>query len=168
MAGFAKIWTDIFYDPWFCGLSCVERGAWLQLIVEAKAGSDTGKVGVRSGVALGSAWGCEGKTAGKILGKFRDSGKIEVSFLDSGAIDITILNYEYYQRVRKPSHKERNREISRKKQGNFRLNKTREDKINKIREDNIIKTVVVNGSDYKLENLFLFSDLSSIIYNLLI
>ena len=100
MAGYAKIWTDIFNDGWFLSLNLTARGAWLQLIVYAKMVGDTGVVTGRSGVSFGSLWGCDGKTARKILGKFLDDGKVTGKFLNN-YIEIEILNYKYWQGLNK-------------------------------------------------------------------
>lgn len=93
----AKIWADIFADPWFVSLSLAERGAWLQLIVYAKMNGDTGKIGVSSGAALGSVWGCDGKTSRKFLGNFHEASKIHLKETPHGSLEITIVNYKKYQ-----------------------------------------------------------------------
>ena len=100
MAGYAKIWTDIFNDAWFLSLSLTERGVWLQLITYAKLVGDTGVVRGRSWAAMGSLWGCDGKTARKILVNFLDSGKVAGKFLDN-YIEIEIVNYKYWQGLTK-------------------------------------------------------------------
>lgn len=97
-SSYPKIWTDIYNDEWFLGLSALQRGLWLQLIITAKMYGDSGLVSGRSRAAIGSLWGCDGKTCGKILGKFRDDGKIELVENNNGTLTIHILNYVYYQR----------------------------------------------------------------------
>ena len=99
MAGYAKIWTSIFNDPWFIGLSSTSRGVWLQLLVWAKMVGDTGSVSGRSWASIGSAWGCDGKTCGKILRKFHEDGKISLTKESGNGIAITIHNYQFYQSV---------------------------------------------------------------------
>lgn len=99
MAGYAKIWTSIFNDPWFLGLSATARGVWLQLLVWAKMVGDTGSVSGRSWAAMGSAWGCDGKTCRKFLRKFRDDGKISFTEDEQSGITIVVANYQYYQKV---------------------------------------------------------------------
>jgi hypothetical protein len=100
MAGYAKIWTDIFNDGWFLSLSLTARGLWLQLIVDAKMVGDTGVVTGRSWASFGSLWGCDGKTAKKILVSFLDSGKVHGKFLEN-YIEIEIVNYKYWQGLTK-------------------------------------------------------------------
>ncbi len=100
MAGYAKIWTDIFNDAWFLSLSLTERGFWLQLIVYAKLVGDSGVVRGRSWAALGSVWGCDGKTCRKILGNFLDSGKVVRNNPDC-EFEFEILNYKYWQGLTK-------------------------------------------------------------------
>lgn len=48
---------------------------------------------------MGSAWGCDGKTAKKFLGKFRDDGRINLSECSTAGITIEICNYQYYQSI---------------------------------------------------------------------
>ena len=135
MSSYAKIWTDIFNDEWFLSLSATQRAIWLQLIITAKMYGDTGLVSGRSGGALGSLWGCDGKTCGKILGKFLSDQKIELRKNPTGGMVIKILNYDYWQRLRKPGDKEKSfegipnaRENSGKIPSIIRQDKIRQDK----------------------------------------
>jgi len=135
MSSYAKIWTDIFNDEWFLSLSATQRAIWLQLIITAKMYGDTGLVSGRSGGALGSLWGCDGKTCGKILGKFLSDQKIELRKNPTGGMVIRILNYDYWQRLRKPGDKEKSfegipnsRENSGKIPSIIRQDKIRQDK----------------------------------------
>ena len=135
MSSYAKIWTDIFNDEWFLSLSATQRAIWLQLIITAKMYGDTGLVSGRSGGALGSLWGCDGKTCGKILGKFLSDKKVELRKNPTGGMVIRILNYDYWQRLRKPGDKEKSfegipnsRENSGKIPSIIRQDKIRQDK----------------------------------------
>lgn len=84
-------------DEWFIGLSCTERGFWMQLILIAKAWGDTGLVTVRSRAAMGSASGLDGKSVGKFLGKFREDGKVIVDEQQGKFLTVKIVNYQYWQ-----------------------------------------------------------------------
>lgn len=108
---YAKVWTSILYDQWFVGLTCIERGIWLQLIVIAKQFGDTSRIFQRNFPALASMLGTDRKTLGRVAGKFHDDGKIILAVDKSGAIDITIPKYEYYQEFRSYNDKANKPEV---------------------------------------------------------
>jgi hypothetical protein len=105
MSNYAKIWTDIVNDSWFVSLSGLGRSVWIQLIIDAKIGGDTGMVSGRSTDALGTRWGMDGDTVGKFLGNFAEDKKISLSYPHKHCIEINILNYHYHQSVRRPDDK---------------------------------------------------------------
>lgn len=78
MAGYVKLWTTLLDDAEFLGLTMAQRGAYVQLILECKRGRDDGMVSYRDQTALGSAWGCDRKTAGKTLGILAEKSLVEV------------------------------------------------------------------------------------------
>lgn len=120
-SSYPKIWTDVYNDSWFLGLSATRRSIWLQLIIWAKLHGDTGIISGRSWGALGSAWGCDGKTCGKILRKFRDDGKILLDELDNNVKVITIVNYKHYQQDKRANEADINIEKSKEKAGKIPL-----------------------------------------------
>lgn len=99
MAGYAKSWTDKYNDEWYLSLSLAERGMWDQLRDWAKLHGDTGGIFLSNLTHAGAVFGCDRKTAGRILGKFRVDSKIELSITKTG-VKINICKYEYYQRVK--------------------------------------------------------------------
>lgn len=102
MRGYVKIWTDALSDSWFVGLSGSERGMWLQLLLIAKQGGDSGSVWGRSWVGLGSVTGFDGKTARKFLRKFHDNEKVVLTVHPEGSIEVQIVKYNYWQSLRQP------------------------------------------------------------------
>lgn len=102
MAGYVKIWTTIESDGWFLGLSCLARGLWIQLIIAAKAGSETGQVWGKSWAQLGQRWGLSRETCAKNLRKFADAGKVSLQIEGNGTILITIHNYLLWQGIKGP------------------------------------------------------------------
>lgn len=114
MSGFVKIWTDILHDSWVQGLSLSEKGLWVWLITMTKEAGDTGQISFPSWRGLGVQCGCDGKTAEKILRKFRTQNKIELVENDNGTIAISIPNYLYYQLLKRPGRKEPRAEKSTK------------------------------------------------------
>ena len=97
---YAKSWTDKYNDGWYLSLKLHERGLWDQLFTYAKMVGDTGRITGRSWSAWGSLWGCDGKTCRKILRNFHAAGKVVLT--DRGKfLELEIVNYEYYQRVKK-------------------------------------------------------------------
>lgn len=101
MAGYAKVWTDIFNDPWFVGLSGLQRGVWLQLIVMAKHRGDSGTVCSRGVSTLSTELSLGRSTVSKILSLFTASSRINIKNNDNGSIEIKLLNYEHWQRVKR-------------------------------------------------------------------
>ena len=100
MSGYAKSWTDKYNDGWYLSLSLAERGLWDQLTTYAKLHGDTGGIFLSNLTHAGAVFGCDRKTAGRILGKFRADSHIDMKTSETG-VNIIILNYEYYQRVKK-------------------------------------------------------------------
>lgn len=102
MAGYVKIWTTIESDGWFLSLSCLARGLWIQLIIAAKAGAESGQVWGKSWGQLAQRWGLSRETCAKNLRKFADAGKVTLETEDNGTILITIHNYLLWQGVKGP------------------------------------------------------------------
>lgn len=81
MAGYVKVWTTIKSNEEFLSLTLIQRGAWYEILVDAKLQRDDGTVVYRNKEAMGHSWGCEGKTAWKILGHLgENTGKIQGNF----------------------------------------------------------------------------------------
>ena len=99
MIAYVKLWTTIYNDTWYLSMNSAGRGIWLGLIVWAKLVGDTGIVTYPSWVAVGSALGCDGKTARKFLGKFHENGKVILK-TENSAIIIEIVNYQSYQALK--------------------------------------------------------------------
>lgn len=97
---YAKLWTSLLYDEWFVGLTAIERGIWLQLIIIAKQLGDNSRIFQRNFPALAATMGTDRKTLRRVAGKFHADGKINLQELENGSIDITILKYEFYQEVK--------------------------------------------------------------------
>jgi hypothetical protein len=101
MAGYPKIWsTKLMCDSWFVGLSGLERGVWLQLIILAKMCGDSGEFSFRSYRHLGESMGLNHVSLHKIVSKFTSHGKISVDQLPGGSIRINLLKYRYYQELK--------------------------------------------------------------------
>ncbi len=99
MASFVKIWTTILHNEKFLALSLHERGAYSQLIYMAKEQADDGLIRVRSRTELGSRWGCDGKTCGKILGKLQEISLVDIVENDRGVLTLKLPNYLKWQRL---------------------------------------------------------------------
>lgn len=84
-------------DEWFVGLSCTERGFWMQLILLAKAWGDTGVITTRSRTALAQAVGMDGKTCSRFCLRFVRDLRIKVIEHQGKFLSIEIVNYQYYQ-----------------------------------------------------------------------
>lgn len=100
MAGYAKLWTDIFNDEWFVSLTGIQRSIWLQLIIYVKWAGDNSRIFVRTMQQLGEIFGCDGRSVRKSVALFDKDGKINLRESKKG-IEIIMLNYEYWQRDRK-------------------------------------------------------------------
>lgn len=132
MPVYAKIWTEIESDNWFVGLSCLQRGVWLQLIVMAKNRGDTGELSFRSWRAAGESLGLDAGTCKKTLRFFSDpsektastedtrkkslrdfssTSKIILEEVSNGTLRIVIPKYHYYQHLRKPKEYNANCDI---------------------------------------------------------
>jgi len=97
---YAKSWTDKYNDGWYLSLKLHERGLWDQLFTYAKMVGDTGRIIGRSWSAWGSLWGCDGRTCRKIVTKMHDDCKVVLTER-ANFLELEIVNYEYYQRVKK-------------------------------------------------------------------
>ena len=97
MAGYVKVWTSIKSNPEFLSLSLVQRGAWYELLVGTKNQRDDGMVFYRNQSAMGMDWGCEGKTAGKVLGILQEKSLLTYTKNSEGGIAIKIANYKKWQ-----------------------------------------------------------------------
>ena len=86
-------------DPEFLSLSMGQRGAYVQLIIACKNGRDDGMVSYRDGTALGSAWGCDRKTCGKVLGILAEKSLCTYTKNGSGVITIQLPNYKQWQEM---------------------------------------------------------------------
>lgn len=117
MASYVKLWTTIYNDSWYKSLNSSQRGIWLGLIVYAKLHDDTGHLSFKDWTDAGSSLGCDGKTARKTLGKFRQDGKIDLKE-EYGCYIIHITNYKTYQQLKD----DKALKEYRKNPGNFRTN----------------------------------------------
>lgn len=100
MISYAKIWTSIFNDEWFLGLSLSGRGLWLQLLVWAKMVGDSGLIACRNHASLSTVCGCERDTFAKFLRIFNKDGKVVIHEGDGRGFTIEIVNYHYWQGLR--------------------------------------------------------------------
>lgn len=100
MSGFAKIWTGIFNDEWFMGLSATGRGIFIQLIVYAKLMGDTGGFFIKSVTLLAQMCGADRATTSKFLHSCHDLGKIVLEKRGK-TLSITITNYQYWQGLKR-------------------------------------------------------------------
>jgi hypothetical protein len=101
---FVKIWTTVKQDAWFLGLSCLERGVWLQFMIEAKEGEKCGKIGTffqHSCATLASNLGCDARTVRKVAAKMQADGKIIYTENENGTLTIEIVNYQYWQDLKR-------------------------------------------------------------------
>jgi len=96
MAGYAKSWVDKFNDSWYVGLKLAERGMWDQMFTYAKLMGDNSRIFVRNMQQLGSIFGCDGRTAYKIVTKFQNAGKVKITENEDG-FEIFIVKYKYWQ-----------------------------------------------------------------------
>lgn len=99
MAGYVKVWTTISDNDKFLSLSLIQRGAYLQLLISAKKGRDDGTIYYRDWTALGSDWGCDRKTSGKILGILREKSLCTYTQNSDSVIQIEIANYKHWQEI---------------------------------------------------------------------
>lgn len=99
--GYAKSWVDKFHDPWYLSLKLASRGMWDQMFTYAKLMGDTGNIYVASMQEVGRIFGCDRRTADKIVKSMYRAKKIELDINVSG-VHIFIKNYVYWQRVKKP------------------------------------------------------------------
>lgn len=102
MAGYVKIWVEIMHDSWFLGLNNSQRAVWFQLIVLAKSRGDVGGFFHRTLTGLADNMGIDRKSLGNTLRKFHTDGKIKLTMKRGKPIAIEILNYNHYQRDKKP------------------------------------------------------------------
>lgn len=96
---YAKVWTDIFNDEWFVGLTGLQRSIWLQLIVLCKQRGDTGHVVVASWSALGHELGIDRGTLRRFCTDSSHSEKIITDQSNPKNIRITLPEYEHWQGV---------------------------------------------------------------------
>jgi len=99
MAGYVKVWTTISDNDKFLSLSLIQRGAYLQLLISAKKGRDDGTIYYRDWTALGSDWGCDRKTSGKILGILQEKSLCTYTQNSDGVIQVEITNYKRWQEI---------------------------------------------------------------------
>lgn len=106
MTGYPKIWTSIMNDPWFVSLPAIGRAIFLQLIIVAKLGGDTGEICTRSIPTLATTCGTDRKTMWRWLGKFDLDRKIIIEEKSPTLIRLRIANYLKWQGVKKYSERE--------------------------------------------------------------
>jgi hypothetical protein len=101
---FVKVWTDVEHDDWFLGLSCLERGVWLQLLVAAKSAGNTGEISWRNLTFGAQYMACDRKTLGKILRKFHENSRLLLTESNNGVVRIILHNWQKWQQdTKKPS-----------------------------------------------------------------
>lgn len=111
MAGYVKMWTTITDNDKFLSLSFAERSGYLQLLIFAKKGRDDGTICFRNWAHLGSDWGCDRKTGGKVLRKLRDISLCTYTENESGVIQVTIPNYKQWQEIDVKGVREKSRKL---------------------------------------------------------
>lgn len=99
MAGYVKIWTTLLSNQAFLSLSASQRGLYLQLLIRCKEQRDDGVVCYRNVAALGSACGCDRKTAGKSLGKIAEKSLCTYTIEPSGVVTVIIPKYKKWQNL---------------------------------------------------------------------
>ena len=98
MAGYAKIWTDIYNDEWFIKLSCNGRGLWLQMIVYCKHNGDNGEIFLKNTSFCAQLFGIDRATLMQLLRKFADCGRID-TITTTNPLRIKIVKYKYWQEL---------------------------------------------------------------------
>lgn len=98
MASYVKIWTSVLYDEKFLALSLPERGAFLQLIIAAKL-RDDGYINVANVQQLGSMFGCDPRTAVKIVTRLQQVCNVIFKKASNGVITIHLPKYSEWQEV---------------------------------------------------------------------
>ena len=96
--GYVKIWTAMKRNPEFLKMNCLERGAWLQLLLECKDQDDNGYVRAKSVPNLAALLALNRQTCSRLCQKWHDDKIIEVSTLD-GMVQILICNYHKWQQA---------------------------------------------------------------------
>jgi hypothetical protein len=108
MAGYVKIWTDIWNDDWFISLSAIERSVFLQMVIFAKQMGDTGTIFVKNATTLCKLFNVSRTSLRRIMTKFGTKNAIVWSQTENDNLQIKITNYKYYQQVKtaKPATQE--------------------------------------------------------------
>ncbi|MFA5307414.1 MAG: hypothetical protein WC365_08255 [Candidatus Babeliales bacterium] len=133
MAGYAKIWTDIFDDEWFVALSGLQRGFWLQLIVLAKRSGDTGVICVRSYSHLALVCGMDDSSTAKNGRFFASQERLRIKE-EKHCISIEICNYHKWQQLDAKEHLKNKHKFGEKRYENRPLpEKKRKEKTNNIK-----------------------------------
>jgi hypothetical protein len=99
MAGYVKMWTTATDDRAFLSLTLGERGAWFQVIMDAKKQRDDGTVFYRNMTAIGLSWGCDGRTVNKIVAKLQQNCNWKFTEHPDKTIEINIRNYKWSQEI---------------------------------------------------------------------
>ena len=99
MAGYVKMWTTATDDRAFLSLTISERGAWFQVIMDAKKQRDDGTVYYRNRSAMGQSWGCDGRTADKIVARLQQTCNWKFTEHPDKTIEINIRNYKWSQEI---------------------------------------------------------------------
>ncbi len=97
MAGYPKIWTTILDEPWFICLSGLQRGVFLQLLLEAKRQGDDGYLSYRSYAGCGQRVGVDRGSLSNTLRVFQHEGIIEVVEKTPKILRLHIPKYKKYQ-----------------------------------------------------------------------
>jgi hypothetical protein len=96
---FVKIYTKLLDDEWFVGLTGIQRGIFLQLIVMMKRRSDCGYFCTRSVQELSTQCAVNRRTMDRMIVKMQAKWPQCVRRLSEGVIEITLPNYSKYQAV---------------------------------------------------------------------
>lgn len=96
---FVKVWTEMFNNTWFTGLTCNQRGVWFQLLLLAKLHGDSGIFCYRSVAALSSVCGCDRGNLSKILADFHATNHIVLNRVGKST-QIEIPNYIKWQELK--------------------------------------------------------------------
>lgn len=139
MAGYVKMWTWMRHNEVLVSGGLNEKGAFAWLLILCKDQRDDGWIFLRDFPHLASEFGCDVKTARKILGKFQESSLVKYTESDSKTrklLTIEIPNYIEWQELDVKSLVEKSRKNPRKIPP-IRPDKT---KPNKIRLDHSSET----------------------------
>jgi len=96
---YAKVWTVIFNDSWFLGLSASMRGVFLQLVILCKHLGDTGDIHVAKMSHLCTTLAVDRRTLRLFIDKSVIAGEIKLLNPGDKGVHIRVVKYKYWQEV---------------------------------------------------------------------